>query len=255
MPTIALRPLAGIPELAAGDDLAASILTALRGEGSPQALAELTLAVAHTAVSKVEGATVELGGVTPGERALAIAAEQEKDPRLVQVVLDQSAEVIRAERGVLICRTHQGFICANAGVDVSNAGASDRAILLPTDPDRSARTLRARIAELAGEAPPAVIVTDSFGRAWRHGQLDVAIGLAGIEPLDDWRGRTDSEGQELRATWLAVADAAAAAADLARAKDSGEPVIAISGLGRFTTAGDGPGASALLRDATEDLFL
>ena len=126
-------------------------------------------------------------------------------------------------------------------------------ILLPRDPDGSARRLRARLRELTG-ASVAVLITDSFGRAWRHGQLDSAIGLAGMSPLEDWRGRTDSAGLELRATWLAVADAAAAAADLARAKDSREPVVIIEGLERFATAEDGPGAAELLRPLDEDLF-
>jgi coenzyme F420-0:L-glutamate ligase/coenzyme F420-1:gamma-L-glutamate ligase len=258
MSAISLVPLAGIPELAPGEDLAGEIAAALARARPGQAgvpLAELVLAVAHTAVSKVEGATVDLATVAPGERALALAAGHEKDPRLVQVVLDQSEEILRAERGVLICRTRHGFVCANAGVDVSNAGAADRAILLPEDPDGSARALRQRIGELAGEQPPAVLVTDSFGRAWRHGQVDVAVGLAGMGALEDWRGRTDAEGRELRATWLAVADAAAAAADLARTKDSGQPVVAIAGLARHVTAQDGPGAAALLRPPAEDMFL
>ena len=178
---------------------------------------------------------------------------QEKDPRAVQVVLDESVEVLRAERGVLVCRTRHGFVCANAGVDASNATDPDTLVLLPRDPDASARRIRARLRELTG-ARVAVLITDSFGRAWRHGQLDVAIGLAGMQPLDDWRGRTDASGLELRATWLAVADAAAASADLARAKDSREPVVIIDGLQRYVTEEDGPGAAALLRPLQEDLF-
>jgi coenzyme F420-0:L-glutamate ligase / coenzyme F420-1:gamma-L-glutamate ligase len=174
----------------------------------------------------------------------------------VQVVLDESLEILRAERGVLICRTRHGFVCANAGVDLSNASSPDTVILLPRDPDASARRIRARLRELGGAGPaaPAVLITDSFGRAWRHGQSDVAVGLAGLQPLDDWRGRTDSSGLELRATWLAVADAAAAAADLARTKDGREPVVLIDGLERFLTAEDGPGAAALVRPLEEDLF-
>ncbi len=185
-----------------------------------------------------------------------------RDPRVVQVVLDESEEVLRAARGVLICRTRHGFVCANAGVDASNASAeaaTDTLILLPRDPDASARHIRARLRELTGanaprQAAPAVLITDSFGRAWRHGQVDVAIGLAGMQPLDDWRGRTDASGMELRATWLAIADAAAGAADLARAKDSREPVVIIDGLQRFISTQDGPGAAALLRPLREDLF-
>ncbi len=255
MSSLSLRPLQGIPEVRAGDDLGAAIVAALGGDYPPERAGGLVLALAHTVVSKAEGAVVELASVDPGEQAVALAAQQDKDARLVQVVLDQSAELLRAERGVLICRTHHGFVCANAGVDASNAGAADRAIVLPADPDGSARAIRARIAELTGAAPPAVLITDSFGRPWRHGQVDVAVGLAGLAPLDDWRGRTDAEGMELRATWPAIADAAAAAADLVRAKDSREPVVAIEGLERFITAEDGPGAAALLRTPAEDLFL
>jgi coenzyme F420-0:L-glutamate ligase/coenzyme F420-1:gamma-L-glutamate ligase len=198
--------------------------------------------------------------VSPGERARKLAAElaagagEDRDPRLVQVVLDQSSEILRATRGVLICRTHHGFVCANAGVDVSNASAPETVVVLPADPDASARRIRARLLELGGAPPPAVLISDSFGRAWRHGQSDVAIGLAGIAPLDDWRGRTDARGLQLRATWLAVADAAAAAADLARMKDSGEPVVVIEGLERYLTVEDGPGAAELVRPLHEDLF-
>jgi coenzyme F420-0:L-glutamate ligase/coenzyme F420-1:gamma-L-glutamate ligase len=209
--------------------------------------------IAHKVVSKAEGAVVDLAGVEPTARARELAAEQGKDARAVQVVLDQSVEILRAERGVLICRTHHGFVCANAGVDTSNSADPDMLILLPRDPDASARRLRARLRELTGTSP-AVLITDSFGRAWRHGQLDVAIGLAGMQPLDDWRGRTDAGGRELKATWLALADAAAATAELARAKDSREPVVLIEGLARFVTAEDGPGASALLRPLEENLF-
>ncbi len=248
MTAFSARALPGIPEIRPGEDLA-EVVAATLADTEPASGA--VLAIAHTVVSKAEGAVVELGTIEPGARARELAQEQGKDPRLVQVVLDQSAEVLRAERGVLISRTHHGFVCANAGVDVSNAGAHDRAILLPSNPDSSARAIRAR---LDGNPAPAVVVTDSFGRAWRHGQVDVAIGLAGLQPLDDWRGRTDAEGSELQATWLAVADAIAAAADLARAKDSREPVVLIEGLERFVTDEDGPGASGLLRALDEDLF-
>jgi coenzyme F420-0:L-glutamate ligase / coenzyme F420-1:gamma-L-glutamate ligase len=243
--------LPGIPEIERGDDLAALILTAL--EGRPPA-EDVVLAIAHTIVSKAEGAVVALSTVEPGPRALELAAEQGKDPRAVQVVLDESLELLRAERGVLISRTRHGLVCANAGVDASNAGQAETLILLPRDPDASARAIRARLGELTGSPPPAVMITDSFGRAWRHGQTDVAIGLAGLQPLDDWRGRTDADGLELRATWLAIADAAAGAADLARDKDSREPVVAIEGLERFVTAEDGPGAAVLVRPLEEDMF-
>jgi coenzyme F420-0:L-glutamate ligase / coenzyme F420-1:gamma-L-glutamate ligase len=254
MSSLSARGLPGIPAVQAGDDLAALILAAL-GQDAPHA--GQVLALAHTVVSKAEGAIVTLDAIVPSERARELGAQQDRDPRAIQVVLDQSAEVLRAERGVLICRTRHGFVCANAGVDASNAsphGDAETLILLPLDPDASARRIRARLRELTGAEPPAVLITDSFGRAWRHGQVDVAIGLAGLAPLDDWRGRTDASGLELKATWLAIADAAAATADLARAKDSREPVVIIDGLQRFVTAEDGPGAVALLRALEEDMF-
>jgi coenzyme F420-0:L-glutamate ligase / coenzyme F420-1:gamma-L-glutamate ligase len=170
-------------------------------------------------------------------------------------VLGESAAIVRAQRGVLVVRTHHGFVCANAGVDASNAPGEDTLVLLPTSPDASARALRARIRALRGVAP-AVVIADSFGRAWRRGQCDVALGCAGLVALDDWTGRVDSEGRELRATQIAVADEAAAAADLVRAKDSREPAVLVRGLDRFVSPGDGPGAVAgLVRAQAEDLFL
>jgi coenzyme F420-0:L-glutamate ligase / coenzyme F420-1:gamma-L-glutamate ligase len=247
------RDISGLPEVRSGEDLAALIFQALNAEQPARPLQDgQVVVIAHKVVSKAEGAVVDLAGVEPTARARELAAEQGKDARAVQVVLDQSAEILRAERGVLICRTHHGFVCANAGVDISNTAAGTL-VLLPRDPDASARRIRARMRELSGSAP-AVLITDSFGRAWRHGQLDVAIGLAGMQPLDDWRGRTDAGGRKLVATWLALADAAAATAELARAKDSREPVVLIEGLARFVTTEDGPGASALLRPLDEDLF-
>lgn len=211
------------------------------------------LVVAHKVVSKAEGRLRRLDEVQPDERALTIARENDKDPRLVQVVLDESTEVLRAHHGVLICETRHGYVCANAGVDASNAADPGQLIMLPLDPDRSARDLRARLGELRG-VRPAVIVADSFGRAWRLGQTDVAIGAAGIVPVDDWRGRRDSTGRELKATAIAVADSIAGAADLARTKDSREPAVLVRGMGRYVTEGDGPGAAALRRPKQEDLF-
>lgn len=210
------------------------------------------IVIASKVVSKAEGRTVALAEVTPGEEALRIAA-QGKDPRLVQVVLDESAEVLRAERGVLIVETHHGFVCANAGIDLSNVPGENVALLLPEDPDRSARELRARI-DAARGVRPAVLVTDSFGRAWRVGQVDVAIGAAGLVTVDDWRGRSDAHGRELRATVAAVGDAIAGAADLARSKDASEPVVLVRGLERFVTPDDGPGAAELRRARPDDLF-
>jgi coenzyme F420-0:L-glutamate ligase / coenzyme F420-1:gamma-L-glutamate ligase len=250
------RALSGLPELRVGDDLARLIADAA-GEDEPLRDGQLVV-IAHKAVSKAEGAVVTLGDVHPGDRAVQLAAQaaatgQLRDARVIQVVLDESVQVVRAERGVLICRTRHGFVCANAGVDASNAADEDTLILLPRDPDGSARRIRARLRELSG-ASIAVLITDSFGRAWRHGQLDVAIGLAGMQPLDDWRGRNDARGMRLQATWLAVADAAGAVAELARAKDSREPVVVVDGLARYLSDEDGPGAAELLRPLEEDLF-
>jgi coenzyme F420-0:L-glutamate ligase/coenzyme F420-1:gamma-L-glutamate ligase len=242
--------LEGLPEIKPGDDLAA-LLAGAMPTGKPTA--GDVLAVAHKVVSKAEGRTRRLSEVTPTDHAEALAAELGKDARHVQVVLDETWEIRRAANGVLISVTHHGFVCANAGVDASNSPDDDTLILLPRDPDVSARTLRNRLRALLGTAP-AVLITDSFGRAWRHGQADVAIGCAGLAPLEDWRGRTDARGRELKATWIGVADELAAAADLARSKDAMQPAVLISGAGRHVTAEDGPGAAALLREASEDLF-
>jgi coenzyme F420-0:L-glutamate ligase/coenzyme F420-1:gamma-L-glutamate ligase len=251
MTLVAARALAGLPEVRPGDDLAA-LLAAARGE--PFATGEV-LVLAHKVVSKAEGRIVDLATVTASPRAVALAADLGKDDaRHVEVVLRETAEVVRAQRGVIISRTHHGFVCANAGVDASNAAGAGELILLPADPDRSARALRAALGR-AGAGSPAVVIADSFGRAWRHGQCDVAVGIAGLAPLEDWRGRTDAHGRELRATWIAIADQVAAAADLARAgKDAGEPAVVITGLDRHVTADDGPGAAALVRARDEDLF-
>ena len=163
-------------------------------------------------------------------------------------MLDESVEILRAERGVLITRTHHGLVCANAGVDRSNV-PDDLACLLPLDPDASARRLRAAL-----PARPAVVIADSFGRAWRLGQADVAIGCAGLVPLDDRRGRGDHGGRELAATIDAVADQAASAAALARDKAGREAVVVVRGLDRYVTDDDGPGAAAIVRPLAEDLF-
>ncbi len=239
-----LHALPGLPEIRPGDDLAA-LLAAAAGEFAPGDV----LAVAHKVVSKAEGRIVHLADVTPGERALRLAAEHGKDPRHVEVVLSEAAEVVRADAGRIICRTRHGFVCANAGVDASNAADADSLILLPLDPDGSARALRAAL-----PGHPAVVITDSFGRAWRAGQCEVAIGVAGLRPLEDWRGLPDSAGRELHATIIAIADEAAAAADLVRAKDSREPAVRIRGLERHITADDGPGVAAVVRRLEDDLF-
>ncbi len=246
---LACSPLRGLPDVRPGDDLAALIAAA-----APEDLADGdAIVVAHKVVSKAEGRVRRLDEVEPGERARSLAGEHAKDPRLVQAVLDESAELLRAAHGVLISVTHHGFVCANAGIDQSNVGTEGELVLLPLDPDESARRLREGI-ERARGARPAVVVSDSFGRAWRLGQTDVAIGAAGLLALDNWTGRPDAYGRELRVTAIAIADAAAAAADLARGKDSREPAVLVRGLERYVTAQHGPGAAALRRPPELDLF-
>jgi coenzyme F420-0:L-glutamate ligase/coenzyme F420-1:gamma-L-glutamate ligase len=242
---LVLDPLPGLPEVRPGDDLAA-LLAAARldlplGPGD-------VLVLAHKVVSKAEGRLRALAAVEPGERARALAAEHGKDPRPVQVVLDETVDLLRADRGRLICRTRHGFTCANAGVDQSNAGAPDTVVLLPNDPDGSARALRARL------GVGAVVITDSWGRAWRHGQIEVAIGCAGLAPLTDWRGEADRDGRAIAASVTAIADEVAAAADLVRGKASGEPAVRVRGLQHAISEDDGPGAAALIRPPEEDLF-
>jgi coenzyme F420-0:L-glutamate ligase/coenzyme F420-1:gamma-L-glutamate ligase len=244
---IVAEPLPGLPEVRPGDDLAALLAAGAERLGDPGLRARDVLVVAHKAVAKAEGRVMLLADVTPGARAVALAAEHGKDARLVELILSESAELVRADAGRLIARTHHGFVCANAGVDQSNAGATAAAVLLPEDPDASARALRARLG-------CAVVISDSFGRPWRVGQAEVAIGCAGLAPIEDWRGLPDSAGRLLHSTQIAVADEAAAAADLVRGKDTGEPAVRIRGLERHVLGDDGPGVAALLRRPEDDLF-
>ncbi|HYH57620.1 MAG TPA: coenzyme F420-0:L-glutamate ligase [Thermoleophilaceae bacterium] len=233
-----LRAVPGLPEVRPGDDLAAML---------PEVGSDEIVVVSHKVVSKAEGRIVDLTTVEPSDLARALGKD---DVRLAEVILTESAAIVaRREGGVVISETRHGFVCANAGVDRSNVPGDDTAVLLPLDPDRSARELRARLPNR-----PGVIISDTFGRAWRVGQVEVAIGIAGVQPVDDWRGRSDAEGRSLAATQLAVADAIAAASELVRAKDSREPVVVVGGLGRYVTDDDGPGAAALIRAREADLF-
>jgi coenzyme F420-0:L-glutamate ligase/coenzyme F420-1:gamma-L-glutamate ligase len=241
-----IRPLTGLPGLREGDELGRLI-----GDAAGPAADEVVV-ISQKAVSKVEGRVRLLSEVEPGERAAELADKLGKDPAMVELVLAESARVVRAERGVLITETKAGWVCANAGIDSSNLHEGEVS-LLPVDGDDSARRIRREI-ESASGAAPAVVVADSFGRAWRVGQADVAIGCAGIAALADWRGRRDREGRELTATVIAVADELASAADLVRDKDSGVPGAVISGLGDLVIAEDGPGAGELRRAAGDDLF-
>ncbi len=231
--------------------------------------------VSQKIVSKAEGRVRRLSSAIPGSEARRLGALLGKEPALVELILAESREVLRAERGVLITETQHGFVCANAGIDSSNLPEDGTVCLLPVDPDASARRIRAEVVAgareagvglsgqkrgVSGETHPSlpltigVVIADSFGRAWRLGQSEVAIGCAGIVPLDDWRDRTDADGRKLEATMIAVADQAAAAADLVRGKDSRVPAVVVRGLNRFVTPDDGPGATVLCRPRNEDLF-
>jgi coenzyme F420-0:L-glutamate ligase / coenzyme F420-1:gamma-L-glutamate ligase len=240
-------PITGLPEFGEGMSVGGEIAArAAPRDGD-------VLVVSQKVVSKVEGRVRRLSSAIPGSEARRLAAVLGKEPALVELILSESREVLRAEGGVLITETHHGFVCANAGVDSSNLPDEDSVSLLPEDPDGSARRIRDEIRTATGTAP-AVIVSDSFGRAWRLGQVEVAIGCAGLDPLDDWRGRADASGRELGATLIAIADEAAAVADLVRNKVSRVPVAIVRGLDRYVIAEDGPGAAAVRRPASEDLF-
>jgi coenzyme F420-0:L-glutamate ligase / coenzyme F420-1:gamma-L-glutamate ligase len=249
---VELVPISGLPEVEPGDALGELISRAAAAAGE-ELTDEDVVVVSQKIVSKAEGRVVDLADVEPGERATELADRLGKDPRVVELVLRESVDVVRAERDVLIVEGRAGWISANAGIDASNVPGDERVALLPENPDASAARLRRELREAVG-AVPAVVIADSFGRPWRIGQTDVAIGCAGLAPIDDWRGRRDGHGTELAATAIAVADEVAAAADLVRAKDEGVPAAIVRGLERFVTAGDGPGAAALRRPKEDDLF-
>lgn len=247
---LALDPL---PEVSEGDGLGALIAGAAARTGLELADGDIVV-VSHKVVSKSEGRIRDKRTVEPGAEARRIAAETDRDPRLVELILADSRRVVRATRAALIVETSSGWICANGGIDASNVAGDETVVLLPADPDASARRLRAGL-EAAMGARPGIVIADSFGRPWRRGQTEVAIGCAGVVAVDDWRGRADAEGRALAATAIAVADQLASAADLARAKDSRQPVAVVRGAERFRTDEDGPGAAAgLQREAADDLF-
>jgi coenzyme F420-0:L-glutamate ligase/coenzyme F420-1:gamma-L-glutamate ligase len=239
----------GLPEIRPGDDLATSIRDAARAQGAELRDGDIVV-VAQKIVSKSEGRIVRLADVVPGERAREMAAESGKDARQLEVVLSECAKIVRWERGILICETHHGFVCANAGVDRSNAGAPDTVILLPVDPDASATRLRDAFRTVAG-ATVAVVVTDTFGRAWREGHTNVAIGIAGLPALKRYVGQRDPEGYELRVTEIAVADEIAAAAELVMGKLDRCPAVVVRG---FTLDEPSETAQEYVRPADRDLF-
>ncbi len=251
--SLEITALAPLPEVVAGDPLGALVAAAASAAAVEPRDGD-TIVVSQKVVSKAEGRTRHLGEVEPGPRARALADQIERDPRLVELVLGETRRIVRAEPAVLIVETNGGWICANAGIDASNVPGDDAVVLLPEDADASARRLRSELGEALGGQRPAVIVADSFGRPWRLGQAEVAIGCAGIVALDDWAGRRDSDGRELAATAVAIADQLAAAADLTRDKTARQPAVLIRGTGRWWTSDDGPGAVALQRPADRDLF-
>ena len=236
-------PVRGLPEVREGDDLAALIAAAAKlADGD-------IVVVAHKVVSKAEGRVVRLAEVEASAQARDLAADE--DPRRLEVILRESARVVRARPPLVIAETRHGFVCASAGVDSSNAPEAGTLVLLPVDPDASAARLRARLRELTG-AEIAVIVSDSFGRAWRQGTTDVAIGCAGVEPLLDLHGERDATGYELHATVIAVADELAGAAELVRGKLNRVPAAVVRGFG-FEPSGEGT-ARELVIPPDRDLF-
>ena len=238
-------PLPGLPELEEGDDLGALLAEAVKRAGGLEP--GDVVVVAQKAVSKAEGRVVELAGIEPSARARELAGSD--DARRLEVILRESREIVRVRPPLVIAETPHGFVCASAGVDASNAKGPDTLVLLPLDPDASARGLRDRLRELTG-AEVGVVVSDSFGRAWRRGTTDVALGVAGIVPLVDLTGVRDSVGYELHATEIAVADEIAGAAELVMGKTEGVPAAIVRGV---DVAGEGR-ATDLVMPRERDLF-
>ena len=249
MSSIQLIGLEGIPEVKPGDQLASYIVAATRQSGVTIAQGDV-LVVAQKIISKAEGRLVHLSDTEPSAFAKTLAAACQRDPRFIELVLRESRRIVRMSDRVIITETHHGLICANAGIDHSNVAGEAVVSLLPTDPDLSARRLRAELKQLL-DTDVAIVITDTFGRPWREGLTNVAIGLAGINPLSDLRNQRDNHGKLLRATVLATADELASAAGLIMRKTIGVPVVLVTGCGY--EAGEHR-ASELLRAKEHDLF-
>lgn len=245
---IRVIPLLGLPEVRKGDDVARMIVEAAGGD--PGIRAGDVLVVTQKVVSKAEGRVVRLDSVTPSAEAERLAAETEKDPRLVELILQESASIVRQRGPILIAETRHGFVCANAGIDASNVGPEGTVCLLPVDPDASAQRIRTAIREETG-SDVAVIISDTFGRAWREGHTNVAVGLAGMLPFADYVGQVDSFGYELRVSTLCVADELAGAAELVQNKLDGVPVAIARGFNY--PKGEGS-ARQIVRAKENDLF-
>ena len=241
MSELRIFPVEGLPEIAEGDDLGTLIADRAELENGD------VVVVSHKALSKAEGRVVRLDDVQASDRARELAADH--DPRQLEVILHEAVRIVRTRAPLVIAETRHGFVCASAGVDASNAPEPATLVLLPLDPDASAEAIRLTLRERSGREV-GVIVSDSFGRAWRMGIVDVAIGVAGLRPLEDWRGRVDANGYELRATIVAVSDEIAAAAELVRGKTAGIPVAIVRGL---DVAGEGS-AQELLMPPERDMF-
>ena len=239
----------GLPEIAVGDDLAAQVHEAAVAAGDPLADGDIVV-ITSKIVSKAEGCAVELADIDPSPFAVSWAERWEKDPRVVEVVLRQSKRIIRQIGPVLITETHHGFCCANAGVDQSSSGAHGRVLVLPDDSDASARRFRQRFTELGVDV--AVIVSDTFGRPWREGQTDIAIGVAGIGPLRSYIGEVDPHGHEFRVQEICAVDELTAAAELVKGNTSRIPVAVVRGYDR--TVDDAATMAPVLRDSERDLF-
>ncbi len=250
-PQVTLIGVDGVPEITAGDDLGALLVEACAKQGTPLADGDV-LVVTQKVVSKTEDQVIDLRTITPSALAIDFAARWEKDARAVEVVLQEAVRIVRMENGVMITETRHGFVCANSGVDASNVGTGsvDYVVLLPKDSDASARRIRDRVRDLA-KCEIAVIVSDTFGRAWREGAGDVAIGLAGIEALWDYRGEIDNDGRELHSTVIAVADEIAAATELVTNKLTRVPAAIVRGYPYL--AGES-GIAPMIRERAKDLF-
>jgi coenzyme F420-0:L-glutamate ligase/coenzyme F420-1:gamma-L-glutamate ligase len=241
--------LRNVPLIKQGDSVADCIVNAAKQEGVQVSDHDI-IVVAQKIVSKAEGGIVHLKSVTPSPRAVEIARTTGKEPSHIETILQQTAKIIRMKDAHLIVETHHGFVCANAGVDRSNVEDPDSVTVLPADADKSAREIRRKIHELTG-ANVGVIISDTFGRAWRIGQVNVAIGVDGLRPIMDYRGQKDMFGYVLNVTQMAVADELASAAELVMKKSDAVPVAIVRG---FDLADGNGSARELIRPAEEDLF-
>ncbi|MCP8321769.1 MAG: coenzyme F420-0:L-glutamate ligase [archaeon] len=239
----------GIPEVEPGDDLANLIIDSIQRQGI-KIMNKDVIVVTHKIVSKAEGRLVDLKNVSPSDFALKISKRRKKDPRMVEIILREAKRIVRMERGVIIAETRHGFICANAGVDKSNVKGEDVVSLLPIDPDKSARQIKDEIKRRLN-SDVAVIISDTFGRPWRDGQTNMAIGVAGLEPILDYRGKKDSYGYILKVTAIAIADELASAAELVMGKVGMVPIAVIRGY-RYI---EGEGSiKSFIRPRSRDLF-